>query len=358
MKRFIKWMIGNIVFWRAMVSKPQNPSIRMVAERAGVSVATVSNVMNGKASVSTEFSERVLKAVRELGYVIDIGASRLRSGKAALVGVVVPDLTNPMFAAFVSTLEHAVRIDGFDLVVVSARNDPAEEADRLSNLRSWRPAGLIVIPCDGAFASRLSQNHAIPTIVADRIPDGGGFDLVAVDNGPAAAAVARHLGASGFRSCLVLGTSLSISNVRERWDGVLTAAGPIAFDLMEVGFDDAAKFHLLRERLLGDRRPDALFSLDHMTSLGAYRLAGELGLGIPDDIAFASFDEMEWMRLVSPPVTAIRQPVEAMARSAWALLTKRMKGEAEEPVTRRLKCAVRIRGSTSRSRASGRSEAA
>ncbi|GGD95487.1 LacI family transcriptional regulator [Aureimonas endophytica] len=341
-----------------MVAKPQTPSIRMVAERAGVSVATVSNVLNGKTSVSPDFAERVTRAVRELGYVVDIGASRLRSGKAALVGVVVPDLANSMFASFVSTLEHAARQGGFDIVVVSARNDPAEEADRLSNIRSWRPAGLIVIPCDGALAERLPEGHAIPTVVADRIPDIAGFDLVAVDNGPAAGKIARHLGETGARTGLVVGTSLSISNVRERWEGVLAAGGSCAFEMLEVGFDAPDHLAPLAERLVGAARPDALFALDHTTSLALYRLVGELGLRIPQDIAYASFDEMEWMRLVAPPLTAVRQPVEAMAEEAWTLLSKRMAGDHGASITRRLTCAVEMRGSTGPREASRRSEAA
>jgi LacI family transcriptional regulator len=332
-----------------MLSKARNPSIRMVAERAGVSVATVSNVLNNKASVSPDFAERVTTAVRELGYVVDIAASRLRSGRAALVGAVVPDLTNPMFAEFVSTLEHAARLDGFDLVVVSARNDPAEEADRLSRLRAWRPAGLIVVPCDGALADRLPAGLAgTPIVVADRIPDRDGFDLVAVDNGPAAAKIARQLGSDGFRSCLVVGTSLAISNVRERWDGIRNAPVPTRFQFAEIGIGDPARLRAVERRLRSPRRPEALFALDHATALALYRLVGRLGLKVPEDIAFAGFDEMEWMRLVSPPVTAVRQPVEAMARAAWDRLVRRMDGADGAPTVRRLECTVEIRGSTAR----------
>lgn len=333
----------------------------MVAERAGVSVATVSNVLNRKPSVSAELTGRVQAAVRELGYVVDLAASRLRSSRHRLAGVVVPDLTNPMFAGFVSTLEHLARLDGFDLVVVSARNDPQEERARLADLRAWRPAGLIVIPCDGALAERLPPGHAAPTVVADRIPDGEAFDLIAVDNGPAAAAVAAHLAAAGFADCLVAGTSLAITNVRERWEGFRGAAGAMRAELLEVGFDDAARFQALEELLRAEDRPQALFALDHETGLAAYRLIGEIGLAVPRDIAFASFDEMEWMRLVSPGVTAVRQPVEEMAEAAWRLLARRLEAGEAAPKhqTRRLRCAIEIRGSTApRCRTSRRSETA
>jgi LacI family transcriptional regulator len=329
----------------------------VVAERAGVSVATVSNVLNGKPSVSPEFAERVRVAVSELGYVVDIAASRLRSRKAHLAGVVVPDLTNPMFAAFVSTLEHLARVDGFDLVVVSARNDPAEEADRLANLRSWRPAGLIAIPCDGAFKSRLPAGFAIPTVLADRIPDDAGFDLVAVDNGPSAGAVARHLDRNGYQDCLVVCSWLSITNVRERWEGAQSAARKMRMEVLEIGIDDPAGVDRL-ERRLRKAPSQAIFSLDHGTSLVTYRLLAELGLSVPGDVAFASFDEMEWMQLVSPQITAVCQPVEEIAEQAWALLHRKLKGDMGAPVTRRLKCAVKIRGSTPRCHAPERSRTA
>ena len=330
------------------MSRIHSPSIRMVAARAGVSVATVSNVLNGKPTVSSDIVERVNEAVRELGYVVDIAASRLRSRKELLAGVVVPDLTNPMFATFVSTLEHAARGDGYDLVVVSARNNPDEEADRLANIRSWRPAGLIVIPCDGAFATRLPTGFAIPTVLADRIPDQDGFDLIAVDNGPSAGAIARHLDEQGYRDCLVIGTRLSISNVRERWEGAQAAAGHMKLEMLEIGFEEAEGLALVHERLSRAPRPQAIFCLDHGTTLLVYRMLNEIGIAMPRDVAFASFDEMEWMRLVSPGITAVRQPVEIMAEQAWSLLSRRLKGDISGPITRRLHCAVEIRGSTPR----------
>lgn len=320
------------------------PSIGMVASAAGVSVATVSNVLNGKASVAPEIAERVRAAIDELGYVRDHRAARLRSGKSRLVGVIVPDLTNPMFAAFLSTLEHAARADGYDLVVVSARNQPAEEAQRLRHMRGWRPAGLIVIPCDGALEARLPTGLAVPVVVADRIPDAPSFDLVAVDNAAAAAALIGHLAAQGCRNCLVVGTSLRISNVRERWQGALDAAAGMRLDLVEVGFEDHAPPAL--EARLRRGTPDAVFCLDHETTLAVYLLAGRLGIAIGSDLAFASFDEMEWMRLVTPAISAVRQPVDEMARAAWSLLVERIGGEAAAARSLRLTCAVTFRGST------------
>ncbi len=331
-------------------------SIRMVADAAGVSPATVSNALNGKLSVSPAITARVREAADALGYTADNHASRLRSGKRALAGLVVPDLSNPMFGLFVSTLEHAARRDGIDLLVVSSANDPAEERERLRAIRAWRPAGLIVIPCDGGLADRLPAGAVPPIVVADRIPDAPRFDLVAVDNAEAAGAVAAHLAGAGWRDGLVAGSSLSISNVRERWDGARAARGAMALAMLECGMEPGPIRAALLARLGRRRRPDALFALDHVTSLAAFQVLAELGLAPGRDVAFASFDETEWMRLVSPPVTAVRQPVEALAETAWRQLVRRMEGEAGPPVTARLACAIAFRGSTLRQ--PGRTEAA
>lgn len=323
-------------------------SIRMVAELANVSAATVSNALNGKPSVSPDLARRVRDAAETLGYAGDNHASRLRSGKRALAGVVVPDLSNPMFGAFVSTLERSARRDGLDLLVVSCANDPAEEAERLRSLRSWRPSGLIVIPCDGALAARLPRGAMPPIVVADRIPDAPAFDLVAVDNARSAGAIAAHLAAAGCRDGLVMGASLAISNVRERWEGARSAAGPLPLAILECGLDPAGIREALLTRLARRPAPDALFSLDHTTSLVAFRVLAEVGLRIGRDIAFASFDETEWMRLVSPPVTAVRQPVEDLAEAAWRRLVLRMAGDDGPPTTTRFACAIEFRSSTLR----------
>lgn len=289
-----------------------------------------------------------MAAVEELGYVADSNASRLRSGRHSLAGIVVPDLTNPMFAAFVSTLESLARDDGFDLLVVSSANTPEQEAERLNAIRSWRPAGLIVIPCDGGLAARLPRGGYPALVVADRIPDEAAFDLVAVDNARAAGAITAHLASQGYRTCLVVGTTLAISNVRERWEGAVAAAGTMTLQFLDVGLDPSAVRARLKAHLSRPLRADALFSLDHVTSLIAYQTIADLDLDMPGDIAFASFDETEWMRLVRPPITAVSQPVEDMARASWKRLMRRISGEDCDAETVRLTCSIAIRGSTLR----------
>ncbi len=335
------------------------PSIRTVANLAGVSTATVSNVLNARRSVAPELAARVRAAVAELGYIADVGASRLRSRKSAVAGVVVPDLANPFFGEFVAALEQAARQDGYELLIVSSGDDPAQEAARLRTLLTWRPAGLIVIPCRDMIAG-LDAAHAarVPLIAADRFPEGPAMDVVAVDNRAAAADMARHLIAGGRRHILVAGASLGIGNIRERVEGIRAATrGAAEVELLEVGYTLADSRAHLAERLARGLPPDALFTLNNVATLGAIGAIAAAGLRVPDDLALVGFDDEEWMRAVSPPVSAVHQPVERLGQEAWGRLMARIGGDAAPPRQLRLPCTLELRDSSAPARRSADSTA-
>jgi LacI family transcriptional regulator len=129
---------------------------------------------------------------------------------------------------------------------------------------------------------------------------------------------------------------------------VLKRAGAMRLEVLEFGIDDPHGADRLERRLRSHPRPSVLFALDHGTALLAYRMLAAIGLSVPKDIGFASFDEMEWMQLVTPGVTAVRQPVEEMAEQAWSLLSKRLAGHQGQRIVKRLRCTFTIRGSTPR----------
>ncbi len=325
------------------------PSIRAVASRAGVSTATVSNVLNARRSVAPDLAARVQQAVQELGYIADLGASRLRSRKSTIAGVLIPDIGNPFFGAFVAALESAARRDGYDLLIVSSGGDPVQEAARLRALLTWRPAGVIVIPCDDTLAARdIAVAAGVPMVAADRVPAGPLIDLVAVDNFDIAYQVARHLVAGGRRHILAATGNQSISNVQERCNGARAAiAGTGAtFEILEVGLSHAEARARLSERLQARPVPDALFTLNNLATLGALEAVSAAGMSVPGDIAMAGFDDEPWMHVVSPPLTAVRQPVEQMGLAAWERLMARVGGDTSPPVQVRLPCTLELRASS------------
>ncbi len=339
------------------------PSIRRVAQRAGVSTATVSNVLTGSRPVTPALAARVQAAVSELGYIADGGASRLRSRRSAVIGMLVPDIGNPFFANLAAAVEVLARRDRFDLLLASSGEDPAEQCDRMRALRAWRPAGLIVVPCDDAMtAGQLARDAGVPMVAVDRVPATGGawaeawgIDVVAVDNDLASRQVARHLFDLGHRRLLVLASQLAIGNVVERCAGIqaeAAARGPgVSVEILEAGFGLAASRAALGRRLSAPLLPTALFTLNGLATLAALEALTAQGLAVPEDIALVGFDDPAWMAVVSPPISAVRQPLAQMADVAWSRLRARIAGEGGPAQQIRLACSFEIRASSGPGRA-------
>ena len=220
-------------------SSLRKPSIRDVATRAGVSVATVSNVLRGTKAARPEVAARVREAAQTLGYAADRAASVLRSGQNRVVAALIPSLDNPFFTALVASLERCARAAGYDIIIASAGEDEAAERRHLGALLAWRPAGVLVLPRNDDFLSRdLLARAGLPYVVVDRPANDLEVDLISSDNRDAGEQAARHLAALGHRRLLVVASSLGLANIRERSDGVLKTAIELRIgtpQLLEVG---------------------------------------------------------------------------------------------------------------------------
>lgn len=328
-------------------------SMREVAARAGVSTATVSNVLSGRKAVDPVLAERVRAAAAALDYRIDRAASQLRSGKARVVAVLVPSLENPFFTSIVAGLERAANREGYDIIVASANDDATIEAARLAALLSWRPSGVIVIPSTDAFPGRRTIEAAgVPYVVVDRVAGDDWADAVMVDNAGAARLAADHLLGLGHARVLVAASSLALANIRERCDGIAAAfagfsrSGLDAPEVIEVGltFDTVAE--RLEAWLAARGRPSAIIALTNFATLGVLAALSRLGIRVPDDVSLVGFDDYAWMRAAAPSITAVRQPVDRMAEEAWRRLVGRLADEAGPPLRLRLPCSLEVRAST------------
>ena len=325
-------------------------SIRDVAARAGVSTGTVSNVLNGKRTVKPELAERVRKAAGELGFEPDRAAAQLRGRPARIVAALVPDLDNPFFTNLLASLEARLREDGFGLIVASANESPEEEWSRLAALLAWRPAGLVIIPCADAFhGESLVRRRRVPFVAVDRVSADFRGDAVTIDNVDAGRLAAEHLVDLGHRDVVVAVSSLRLRNIRERCDGVRRVfedRGLAAPEIVEVGltFDEAAG--TLTAFLGKDPRPTAFLPLTAMATLGVLAALQRHGLRVPADMSLVGFDDYSWMQAVSPPLTSIRQPVDAIAREAWEHLRSRIAGSDAAPARISLLCERIERAST------------
>lgn len=330
-------------------ARPKRPTIRDVARLAGVSIATVSNALAGRGNVTPKLVERVSDAVETLGFVKEISASRLRSRQSSVVGVMVPDLTNPIFARLAALFETLARRDGYDLIITSSNLDPSMEGDRLRALVAWRPAGILAVPCESGFEARhVVCSTGLPMVVVDRRPDDPSLDVAEIDNAGSAALAIDHLTALGHRAILLALPARSVSSVLDRVAGARAAAARAGavVEVIEVGRDvEAARDGILR-RLADGPRPDAMFTLNIFMTLGALRAVAALGLRVPEDLSLVGFDDYAWLEALSPPMTAVRQPMAALANHAWEILMARVRDQPAPERPAGLRGELHVRGST------------
>lgn len=331
------------------------PTIRDVALRAGVSVATASNVVNGNRPVGAESRRSVLNAVAELGYHLNRAASSLRGNASRLVGMVVPDITNVFFAGLVRGVEEQAEKGGYDLLLVSSNEDVAIERRRIEALISRRIDGLLVVPASDNSLTLLRQGaHAAfmpPTVLIDRGDAMPGLDTVAADCFAGAYSATRHLVELGHRDIAALAHSTGLNNIGARVGGyrrALADSGLGARARVCVGGHglDALRGAIEQELHRADP-PTAIFALTNISALAAIKAARGLDLEIPGDVSIVGFDDFEWMFALRPYLTTVAQPIEEFAACSWRLLMNRIAGEAPQAGARvELPCTLKVREST------------
>lgn len=318
------------------MNTPRNkrPSIKDVASLAGVSTATVSHVFSGKRRVNTDLSERVRKAADELGYSVDRVASQLRSGKANIVAVIVPDLEDLFLNRLVALLEQQARQAGYELIVSSSGNDQEVEALRIRSLMAWRPAGVILAPCrENVPEDVIRDLEDTPVVAVDRInPSPTVFDTVTVDNFGSGRITAQHLAEQGVTSVLALAGDASLLSLKERLRG-MDEVPSVTAHVLELGADPALGAAKLTKHLKAAPCPDAVVGLTNVTTLASLSAFAELGLEVASDVLLLGFHDSLWMTARKTPITTVAQPVDDVARTAWGRLMRRIEGETSPPTS-------------------------
>lgn len=326
------------------MSTPALPArLKDVAVRAGVSVKTVSNVVNDYPFVRPATRARVQIAIEELGYRPNMTARNLRSGRSGLIALAVPELGAPYFAELAHHVVGAAMDRGWTVLV----DETGQTDDQALRERERRAAaGIRGQLIDGVILSPLALNEAdlarygsIPLVLLGERLDSHFADHVAIDNRAAASAATEHLLEIGRRRIGVIGAQPPPygHTARQRLQGyraALRTAG-IRYDRTLVA---SAQHWRRADGLAGLRRllalpqlPDAVFCMNDLLALGAIRGLSEAGIRVPDDVAVVGFDDIEESRFCVPTLTSVAPDKAAIAREAVAHLARRLDGEADAP---------------------------
>ncbi|HET9146704.1 MAG TPA: LacI family DNA-binding transcriptional regulator [Acetobacteraceae bacterium] len=325
--------------------------MRDVAALAGVSVSTVSHVLNDTRAVPEETRARVAGAVAATGYTPNSVARSLKRAETRTIGIAIGDITNPHFTAVVDAIEAAARAEGYTVVLVGISESAEREREGLTALAGRRVDGLIVAPsADGGPAAleRLRRQQAA-IVQIDRVANPS-CDAVVVANECGARRLVRHLAACGHRRIGMLTGLPGLSSTRERIAGYRTglrdAGLPYDENLLACGEYSAEPARQAAARLLAEADPPtALFASNNLMTLGALQALAEHGLTVPDDIALAAFDDFAWSDLFKPHLTTVAQPCREIGQAAVRLLLERLADPDLPPRLVRLPVELRHRNS-------------
>lgn len=311
-------------------------TMKDVASRAGVSIATVSRVLNENPSVEQSIRERVIRAATELDYRFNPMARALRTRTTNVVGLVIPDVENPFFTAIARGVEDVMGAAGYSVMLCNSDEDVEKEARYLDDLLLSCVAGVIVAPASG-HATDLSRllMQSVPLVAVDRMSAVHDIDTVTVNNVYGAELAAEYLvDGCGVRTPAIITGPRRTSTGTARLNGFVAALRHRGVELAadcvieghhRIGGGFAAVTDLWRRPI----KPDGLFVTNNLMAVGALHALTSLGLRAPEDVAVACFDDL----MVDPrghgPIPVVRQPAREIGVVAGDILLRRIQGSAE-----------------------------
>lgn len=310
-------------------------SVKDVAAKAGVSVGTVSNVLNHPARVAPATVSRVQRAISDLGFVRNDAARQLRAGASRTIAFIVFNSANPFFTDLARGAEDAAGIAGYSVVLANTSESYEREQGYLNLFKEQRVRGILISPY-GDVEDRLEElrRFGIPSVLVDRVSETEKFSSVSVDDIAGGFIAVEHLLGLGRRKIGFVGGPAGISQVRDRRRGAHKAVSGTPGATLTM-FDTSATT-VLEGRRIGDvivdmgpsERPDALFAANDLVALGLLQALVVSGkLTVPDDIALVGYDDIDFATSAIVPLTSIRQPSALMGETALKLLSD----EASDP---------------------------
>lgn len=328
----------------------RRPTVIEVARRAGVSVGTVSNVLNGAAAVSDARRRRVERAIATLGYTQNLLAQGLRKSRSTMIGLCVPHTSIAYFSALMNAFEEIGSTRGFELMQVLSGHDPEREFKRVEVLLRYKIGGLILVPtrAPGATLDLLARSGT-PTVVVDRPVHDDRFDEVSFDNDGAMTEATRRIIALGHRRLLFIVRERALVVTRQRMAAMARVAREsghkVITEVVECATDEVAVTAALSARFRGPRPPTAVIVSNSTFAALTLRAFSALRVDYPGSVSLLAFDAPEWADLVTPRLSVVRQPTLAIARKAWEFLLARMSGDTPKAQREELLAEIVIRES-------------
>ncbi|MER7005852.1 LacI family DNA-binding transcriptional regulator [Dactylosporangium sp. NPDC000555] len=322
-----------------------------VAKYAGVSEATVSRVLNGKPGISDATRTAVLTALDVLGYE---RPTKLRGERARLVGLVLPELQNPIFPAFAEVVAGALSKRGFTPVLCTRTADGVSEADYVDMLLDQHVSGIIF--CGGLYHQGAAEHEhyhrlherGLPAVLVNAAIDDLGFPRVSVDDGHAVDQAFNHLSSLGHKRIgLILGPADHAPSNRKL--AAFKAAAALSSTVSEADVERvifsmeggrAGATRLIKHGVTG------IICASDVQALGAIRAARRLGREVPDDVSVVGFDDSLFMNCTDPPLTTVRQPIQSMGQAAVTLLVSQVAGTLVPTEEMLFEPELVVRGST------------
>lgn len=307
-------------------------TMRDVADHAGVSQSTVSHVLNRSRFVRPETVEAVERALAETGYVNDSIARSLRTGKTGTIALCISAITNPYFGSLVHHIERHLSVAGASLLLVDTHDDPSREHRVVTDVLARRPDGILLAPSASPERTLdLIASRSVPTVLVDRIPPWAPddrFDAVGVENIQPMLDIVGHLTELGHRRIAHVTSQRGLYTTEERVAGYLRGMRMDpggSDDLVVAGLlQEGTNEHAVEELLATDDPPTAIVTGNNQVTIEILRQLRHRGLTVPSDISLVAFDDFDWTDLFHPRLTAVRQPVDELARGAVDLLRRRM----------------------------------
>ncbi len=324
-----------------------------IAARAGVSLGTVSNVLSGAAIVREPLRKRVMEAIAAAGYQPSQLARGLRRVRTNMIGMIIPDVTNPFFPAVVRGAEDVAFANGYRLILCNTDNDHAKELAHLNELRTYLPAGLLVIPSNFSQLTQQVESYrasGAAVVCIDRTPRNWSGDTVTVANEEGSFQATEYLLRLGHTRLAVIIGPLHLTNSRERLNGFRKAMKRAKIEvpdqfIIETSYNQASGRTAGGALLKMTSRPTGVLAGNDLIAFGVMQAVREAGLRCPEDISIFGFDNLDMAELTHPALSSVYQPGYQLGTTAAQILVDRVGGDQSPARHIVLGTELRIRGS-------------